>query len=91
MSSMQGDTRWERVVLETDRHRIIGHVTLPAEGYRSRLSDLLNREDLAFIPLVNAQVIDLQNGREPESRAFVAVGREHVHVAYEDADEGPEA
>lgn len=88
---MQGDTRWERVVLETERHRIVGHVTLPAEGYRSRLSDLLNREDLSFIPLVNAQVIDLSNGRKPEQRAFVAVGRDHVQVAYEDADQGPEA
>ena len=75
------------MVLETERHRIVGHVTLPAEGYRSRLSDLLNREDLNFIPLVNAQIIDLSNGSEPDQRSFVAVGREHVQVAYEDVDE----
>ena len=75
------------MVLETERHRIVGHVTLPAEGYRSRLSDLLNREDLNFIPLVNAHIIDLNNGSEPDQRSFVAVGREHVQVAYEDHDE----
>lgn len=80
---MAGETRWERVVLETERHRIVGDVTLPAEGYRSRLSDLLNREGLSFIPLVNAQITDL-NGGDPERRKFVAVARDHVQVAYED-------
>ena len=29
---MVSDTRTERVVLETARHRIVGEVTLPAEG-----------------------------------------------------------
>lgn len=81
---MSGDTRWERIVLETERHRIVGDVTLPAEGYRSRLSDLLNREGLSFIPLVNAKISDL-NGGDPEDRKFVAVARDHVQVAYEDA------
>jgi hypothetical protein len=82
---MAAETRWERVVLETERHRIIGDVTLPAEGYRSRLSDLLNREGLSFIPLVNAVVSDL-NGGESEKRRFIAVARDHVQVAYEDRE-----
>ena len=73
-------------MLETERHRIVGDVTLPAEGYRSRLSDLLNREGLSFIPLVNCQVADL-NGGEPERRKFVAVARDHVQVAYEDFED----
>jgi hypothetical protein len=80
---MRGDTRWERIVLETERHRIRGDVTLPAEGYRSRLSDLLNREGLSFIPLINAEITDL-NGGDAERRTFVAVARDHVQVAYED-------
>ena len=80
---MRGDTRWERIVLETERHRIVGDVTLPAEGYRSRLSDLLNREGLSFIPLTNAEITDL-NGGDSERRTFVAVARDHVQVAYED-------
>ena len=37
------DTRIERVVLETSRHAITGDLTMPKEGYRSRLSDFLNR------------------------------------------------
>ena len=40
------ETRIERVVLETDRHRIVGDLTLPKEGYRSRLSDYLNGGDV---------------------------------------------
>ena len=74
-------TRIERVVLETDRHRIIGDLTLPREGYRSRLSDYLNRGDLDFIPLVNAELAPL-NGGSAESRSFIAVARTHVQLAF---------
>jgi hypothetical protein len=75
------ETRIERIVLETDRHRIVGDVTLPREGYRSRLSDYLNRGDLDFIPIVNAELEPL-NGGAPESKAFVAVARTHVQLAF---------
>lgn len=75
------ETRVERVVLETDRHRIVGDLTLPREGYRSRLSDYLNRGDLDFIPLVNAELTPV-NGGPPESRSFLAVARTHVQLAF---------
>jgi hypothetical protein len=75
------ETRIERVVLETDRHRIVGDLTLPREGHRSRLSDFLNSGDLAFIPLVNAEIHSL-NGAGDEERAFIAVARTHVLLAY---------
>jgi hypothetical protein len=75
------ETRTERIVLETDRHRIVGDVTLPREGYRSRLSDYLNRGDLDFIPIVNAELEPL-NGGAPERRSFVAVARTHVQLAF---------
>ena len=59
------DTRVERIVLETGRHRIVGELTLPREGYRSRLSDYLNRGDMSFIPLANAMIspIDAERAR----------------------------
>jgi hypothetical protein len=75
------ETRVERIVLETERHRIIGDLTLPREGYRSRLSDYLNRGDLDFIPLVNVELSPL-NGGSPETREFVAVARTHVRLAF---------
>jgi hypothetical protein len=77
------ETRVERVVLETDRHRIVGDLTLPREGYRSRLSDYLNGGDLDFIPLVNAQLAPLHGG-SPEARPFIAVARTHVRLAFQD-------
>ena len=75
------ETRIERVVLETDRHRIVGDLTLPREGYRSRLSDYLNGGDLEFIPLVRAELTPLYGG-SPESRSFIAVARTHVQLAF---------
>ena len=76
------ETRIERVVLETPRYRIVGELTLPSEGYRSRLSDLLNRQDVGFIPLVNAEMSPM-NGGDTVTRTFVAVARNHVEIAYE--------
>jgi hypothetical protein len=74
------ETRVERIVLETPKHRIVGDLTLPREGYRSRLSDFLNRGDLEFIPLVNAEISS--NGGPTEGRSFLAVARGHVQLAY---------
>lgn len=75
------ETRVERVVLETPKYRIVGDLTLPREGYRSRLSDFLNRGDLEFIPLVNAEIVS-SDGGESDARSFLAVARSHVQLAY---------
>jgi hypothetical protein len=79
---MSAEIRRERVVLETGLHVIVGDVTLPAEGFHSRLSDLLNREGVEFIPMLNATITG-RNGEPPIQRAFIAVAREHVQLAYE--------
>lgn len=76
------DSRTERVVLETDRHRIVGDLNLPRDGYLSRLSDYLNRGDLVFIPLVNATIAPLGAEGPSERRSFIAIARVHVHLAY---------
>jgi hypothetical protein len=81
---MAADTTRERIVLETDRYRIVGEVTLPAEGFHSRLSDLLNREGVTFIAVSNATVSSL-NGGATEDRPFIAVARDHIQVAYEES------
>ncbi len=73
--------RIERVVFETDRLNIVGDVQLPPEGYQSRFSDLLNREDLSFIPLVDVEVSPLGGG-EAKRYPFLALGKAHVRVAY---------
>jgi uncharacterized protein DUF6812 len=75
------EPRTERAVFETDRHRVVGDVTLPPEGYQSRVSDLLNRDDLGFVPLVDVEIAPLGGG-EVERHAFLALGKAHVRVAY---------
>ena len=74
--------RIERVVLETEHHRITGDLHLPREGYRSRLSDYLNRGDDHFVPLANAQVASLNGNGHVDEREFLAVARNHVTLAY---------
>ena len=74
--------RVERVVLETERQRIIGDLHMPKEGYRSRLSDYLNHGDVEFVPLANAVVESLNGSGPAEERDFLAVARNHVTLAY---------
>ena len=76
------EQRVERIVLETDTHRIVGDLHMPREGYRSRLSDYLNRGDDAFVPLSNAEIRPLNGAGQAESREFVAVARNHITLAY---------
>ena len=76
------DTRVQRVVIETDRFHIVGDVMLPTEGFRPRLSDVLNRQDTGFIPLVNVELSPAGDGKA-ESLDFVAVARNQIQLAYE--------
>ena len=82
---MDTEVKRERIVVETERYSIVGDVTLPAEGFHSRLSDLLNREGVRFILLVDATITG-RNGEPPQHRRFIAVARDHVQVAYEAPD-----
>lgn len=78
--------RTERVRFETDRHIIIGDVTLPPEGYQSRFSDALNRVDITFIPLLDVEITSLMGG-DVTRRDFVVVSKAHVRVAFPAAEE----
>jgi len=74
--------RIARVVLETEQHHITGDLHLPREGYRSRLSDYLNRGDDHFVPLSNAKVTTLNGNGNVDEHEFLAVARNHVTLAY---------
>lgn len=73
--------RRERVVFETDRHLVVGDVTLPPEGYQSRFSDAVNRADVAFIPLLNVEITPLAGG-EAVQHGFIVLAKEHIRLAY---------
>ena len=75
------ETRNERILIETERHRIVGAVLLPADGYRSRLSDFLNASERDFIAITDAVVETLGQANGPYRSDFVAVGREHIVLA----------
>jgi hypothetical protein len=80
------ETRTQRVVLETKQHQIIGDVTLPREGYLSRFSDFLNQSEVTFVAVTNVTMIKrLASGAtETMEREFIAVGINHIEVAYPD-------
>ncbi len=78
---MQKERRIERVLMETDRQRIVGDITLPPEGYQARFSDSLNRPDITFIPLVNVEVSSLMGG-DVQQLPFLVVSKAHVRIAY---------
>ena len=73
--------RLQEVVLETERHRVRGSVTLSRDGYRSRISDLLNATERDFIALTDATVEHVDGSGEREAHPFLAVSRRHVVLA----------
>jgi hypothetical protein len=72
------DLREEQVVLETTRYRIVGTLTLPREGYRSRLSDYVNQRDREFFAVSDATITALDDTESTRRAAFIMVARRHV-------------
>ena len=72
------DQRTERAYLETARHRIPGHLTLARDGYRSRVTDVLNAAERDFVPITDC--IDELIGQEGRAthHAVVAISRHHI-------------
>jgi hypothetical protein len=81
VSPGSAESQLQRAVFETDRHLVVGDVSLPPEGYQSRLSDAVNRGDLGFIPLTDVEITPLGGG-ETVRRGFVLLGKAHVKLAY---------
>ncbi|MDX6719917.1 MAG: hypothetical protein QOJ63_2171 [Solirubrobacteraceae bacterium] len=73
--------RYERISIDTTRHRIVGVATLASDGYRSRLSDLLNAPERSFIALTDATVELLDGDDGAMHHDFIAVHRQHVVFA----------
>jgi hypothetical protein len=74
------DLRLEQIVLETDRWRIEGQLTLPREGYRSRLSDYVNQRDREFFSIQDATLTALDAPDVVQRRSFVMVARRHIRL-----------
>ncbi|HWX45870.1 MAG TPA: hypothetical protein VNY52_11175 [Solirubrobacteraceae bacterium] len=81
--------RQERIRLETPRHRIEGLITLARDGYRSRVSDLLNASERDFLTLTDVSLEPLSGG-PIESHPFLVVARRHIVFAVSPLEEEPE-
>jgi hypothetical protein len=82
------DHRRERIRVETERQRIEGYITLARDGYRSRVSDVLNASERDFITLTEATVEALEGGPR-ELHPFLTLARRHI-VFVVAASETPE-
>jgi Family of unknown function (DUF6812) len=79
------DHRRERVRIETERHRIEGWLTLALDGYRSRVSDVLNASERDFITLTDVTVSPLQGGAG-ERHPYLTLARRHIVFAVSATD-----
>src|ERR1700761_2908104 len=81
LSCPQMEQRDERIIVETDRHRITGSLRLPADGYRSRLTDYLNSSEREFLALTDVELTSLQGTPEVQRRDFIALSVRHIVLA----------
>ena len=79
------DHKRERVRIETERHRIEGLLTLALDGYRSRVSDVLNASERDFITLTEVTVSPLQGGAS-ETHPYLTIARRHIVFAVSASD-----
>jgi hypothetical protein len=80
----------ERIVLETQRHRITGLLRLPRDGYRSRLTDYLNAPERTFLALTNVELSSLDGSFLTEHQDYIALSLNHIVLAMPAEDLDPE-
>lgn len=74
--------RYERVRIETTRHHIEGTLTLARDGYRSRVSDVLNATEKDFVALTDVTVAPLDGRPEStEQHPLVILARHQIVLA----------
>jgi hypothetical protein len=79
------DYRQERIRIETERHRIEGVLTLARDGYRSRVSDVLNAAERDFLTLTDVTVAPLEGG-PIELHPYLTLARRHIVFAVAASD-----
>jgi hypothetical protein len=74
------ENRQEKVVVETDRYRVEGMLTLPREGYRSRVSDHVNRRDQEFFTILDAQLVAIDGSGRDWDTPVLMLARRHIRL-----------
>ena len=73
-------------MVETDRYRVEGMLTLPREGYRSRLSDYVNRRDHDFFTIVDAELRALDGSGRDWTAPLLMLARKQIRLIVPAAD-----
>ena len=82
-----GEVRLERVVVETDRYRVEGDVKLPQEGYRSRISDYINRPEQEFLTLINVELRSIDGSGRDWNTPVLMLARRHIRLIVPTSEE----
>jgi hypothetical protein len=82
-----GELRLERVVVETDRYRVEGDVRLPQEGYRSRISDYINRPEQEFLTLINVELKSIDGSGRDWDTPVLMLARRHIRLIVPTSEE----
>lgn len=90
--TVNSEQRRARIRLETPRYRMEGFLTLPRDGYRSRVSDYLNAAQRGpFLSLSDVTVQSLED-HSSEQYPFLAVSRGQIVFLVElDTEPSPAA
>ena len=77
----------KRIILFTDQFKIEGQIRVPVAGYRGRVSDFLNQDQVKFIPVLNPTISKIDGEvlltPLPES---ILVNKDRVALAYEPSE-----
>lgn len=81
--------RLERVYVETERHRISGSITLARDGYRSRVTDVLNASERDFVPLIDCTVELIGHEGHGTHHPVIAISRHHIVLVIPESEGAP--
>jgi hypothetical protein len=70
-----------RVVVETDRYRVEGDMTLPQGSYRNPLSEYINRSEDKFLYIMNAELVALDGSGRDWSTPALMLAIRHIRSA----------
>jgi hypothetical protein len=82
-----GELRLERVIVETDRYRVEGDIRLPQEGYRSRISDYINRPEQQFLTLINVELRSIDGSGRDWDTPVLMLARRHIRLIVSSSDD----
>jgi hypothetical protein len=74
------EERADRLLIETDRHRITGAVTVAKDGHRGRISSMLGASERDFIALTDVTIEPL-DGRKSQRCEFLVLARAKIVFA----------